>query len=62
MPVQQQSVSCPLCGGTHSYSIEIPHSTVQKSFTPPRFESITRLLTCPVKNQTFQASFPYRVA
>jgi|RhiMetdeSRZDD1v2_1073273.scaffolds.fasta_scaffold323753_1 hypothetical protein len=46
---------CPLCGKSHPYDAVVTTSNMQFVRMPPPKE-FTRLFTCPVKNETFQAT------
>ncbi len=54
---------CPKCNDGHRYKLDVERSIVMKMLTMediderPRSVKITRLFTCPVKNEEFQAKF-----
>jgi len=54
---------CPKCNDGHRYKLDVERSLVMKMLTMddmnerPRAVKITRLFTCPVKNEEFQAKF-----
>lgn len=55
--------NCPKCKDGHRYKLNVERSIVIKMLTmsdmseQPRPVRITRLFTCPIKNEEFQASF-----
>jgi hypothetical protein len=55
--------SCPKCENRHRYELSVERSMIMKLMTvsdvseEPRRIRFTRLFTCPVKNEEFQASF-----
>jgi len=55
--------SCPKCSDGHKYKLEVDRAFVMKMLTipdmneRPRQVKITRLFTCPTKNEEFEASF-----
>ena len=53
-------IECPKCGKFHWYELEIRRSEVYYRRQPEPEELIkefTRLFTCPIKNEEFQAEF-----
>jgi hypothetical protein len=55
--------NCPKCKDGHRYKLNVERAIVMKMLTmsdmseQPRRVRITRLFTCPTKNEEFQASF-----
>jgi hypothetical protein len=55
-------VDCPKCHRKHRYKLAVERSVVLKMLTmsdmnePPRHVRFTRLFTCPVKKEDFQAT------
>jgi len=55
--------SCPVCSEEHSYTLRVKRSrsigliTSWESNPKPRRIKMTRLFTCPIKNQDFQVTF-----
>lgn len=54
---------CAKCNKPHRYRLEVERSIIMKLMTPddlnekPRQVRITRIFTCPVKNEEFEARF-----
>jgi hypothetical protein len=53
---------CPLCTNSHTYKLEIERSVIMYDQAlamdhEPRKRSFTRLFSCPLKNEDFQARF-----
>jgi len=52
---------CPKCGAEHRYSLKVERAYVMRLITggpePISRVSFTRLFTCPIKNEEFQAEF-----
>lgn len=54
--------NCPMCHGQHRYKLEVDRSVIFKMNSmfeineSPRQERYTRLFTCPVRNENFQAT------
>ena len=54
---------CPKCSDGHRYKLNVERSIVMKMLTAddmnesPRSVKITRLFTCPIKNEEFQVKF-----
>lgn len=55
--------NCPKCSDGHSYELEVERSMIIKMMTisdlnePSRKVKVTRIFTCPVKNEEYQARF-----
>lgn len=58
--------NCPKCFGGHRYKLEVERSIVIKMMTmsdlnepeePERKVKVTRIFTCPTKNEEYQARF-----
>ncbi len=55
--------NCPKCKQGHRYKLNVERSIVMKALLmsdmgeQPRRVGFTRLFTCPIKNEEFQASF-----
>lgn len=57
-------IECPICPGHHKYRLEVIRTEVMGALptsTPPDFHPVsirrfTRLFSCPVKNENFQAT------
>ncbi len=55
--------NCPKCKDAHRYKLNVERAIVMKFLTmpdtsePPKRVRITRLFTCPTRNEEFQASF-----
>lgn len=53
---------CPKCGNRHRYRLQVERSTVLKSLTAselnerPRSLQVTRIFTCPVRDEEFQGT------
>ena len=54
---------CPKCGNKHRYKLKVERSIVMKLLTRsgmienPRRVKVTRLFTCPLRNEDFEATF-----
>jgi len=48
-------IACPLCAKIHRYSMKIEKTIVVGFGSRERQWTFTRLFTCPVKNEDFQA-------
>lgn len=54
--------NCPKCQGKHRYKLEVDRSVIFKMNSmseineSPRQERYTRLFTCPVRNENFEAT------
>ena len=54
---------CPKCGDGHRYKLDVDRSVVIKIITAsdmserPRQVRFTRLFTCPLKNEEYEARF-----
>lgn len=63
MNVQDATITipqCPLCETRHTYKLKITRTLVMQidgEDEPGRDVPLTRVFTCPVKNQDFEATF-----
>lgn len=54
---------CPKCSGQHRYKLKVDRAVVMKMLSMsdiserPRQVRVTRLFTCPVKGEDFEATF-----
>jgi hypothetical protein len=65
MTIQQATLtlSCPLCGQEHRYPITIRRAVVMQMHAeraPATEVRVTRLFTCPTKNEEFEGSLIIR--
>lgn len=55
--------NCPICGGEHTYKLKVERTAVCKWMTAADSEEttqpvkVTRIFTCPVKNEKFEGTF-----
>jgi hypothetical protein len=54
-------ITCPKCNQVHHYKLEVDRSIVLEqvslSYRASTFTRFTRLFTCPIKKENFQAVF-----
>jgi len=57
---EKLEIKCPLCSKSHTYNLEISRTIIRYfcgTYGPWYDKEFTRLFSCPVKGEKFQATF-----